>query len=165
MLFAECGCSVCHAPLCTSSHDLCFLIVSGGRVVVVVVVAVVVVVVFGSAFGGTYTWLRRVLGQDLPDELRWTSNMAAAAVATVVSGPFNLARNVQYGTKSRQRRPSVGAVLRTLADEVAERRGLGPKMTHVQQRLRVGWGTARVAAGMAFAHQVYDWLVANSAAG
>ena len=125
----------------------------------------VVVVWAGRAFGGTYTWLRRVLGQDLPDELRWTSNMAAAAVATVVSGPFNLARNVQYGTKSEQRRPSVSAVLKTLADEVAERRGLRAKTSHVQQRLRVGWGTARVAAGMAFAHQVYEWLVMRSAAG
>jgi hypothetical protein len=37
-------------------------------------------------FGGTYTWLRTYLKEELPGETAWAANMTAAAMATVVSG-------------------------------------------------------------------------------
>ena len=40
-------------------------------------------------------------------------------------------------------------------DETAAKPGL-EKFSFLQQRLRIGWGTARVAVGMAFGNYVYD---------
>jgi hypothetical protein len=31
------------------------------------------------------------------------------------------------------------------------------KISHLQERLRIGWGTARVAVGMAVTSHVYEW--------
>lgn len=112
-------------------------------------------------FGGTYTLLRFELQYrlQLPSEYQWLSNFMAAALATVVSGPFNLARNVQYATKSRHVADTVKEVLTQFAHETFERPTLYEKSLHVQNRLRIGWGTARVALGMSFGHFVYDKLV------
>lgn len=112
-------------------------------------------------FGGTYTFLRFELQYRLQIEsdYQWVANFVAAAMATVVSGPFNLARNVQYSTKSRHVADTVREVLAQLAHEVAERRTTYERYIHIQNRLRLGWGTARVALGMSFGHFVYDRLL------
>ena len=34
---------------------------------------------------------------------QWQANILAAAFATVISGPFNYVRNIQYGTRSQER--------------------------------------------------------------
>lgn len=112
-------------------------------------------------FGGTYTFLRFELQYrlQLGSEYQWASNFMAAALATVMSGPFNLARNVQYATKSRHVADTVKEVLIQFAHETSQRPTLYEKTRHVQNRLRLGWGTARVALGMSFGHFVYDKLV------
>ena len=38
------------------------------------------------------------------------------------------------------------------------REGVINRLKHLQNRLRIGWGTLRVAAGMALGQQVYDML-------
>ena len=125
-------------------------------------------------FGGCYTFLRLRIyqlqgsgeadGAGVPDASRkWIGNMAAAGIATVVSGPFNLARNEQYAAKARNPRPSMVHVLRNLWWEARAARnahGTLAGWSYVQQRLRVGWGTVRVACGMAFGHHVYDACMA-----
>mmetsp|Transcript_14262 Transcript_14262/g.34636 ORF Transcript_14262/g.34636 Transcript_14262/m.34636 type:complete len:277 (-) Transcript_14262:193-1023(-) len=64
-------------------------------------------------FGGCYTVIRFELQyrfQLSNNDYQWAANMAAAAMATIVSGPFNLARNVQYATRSRHKADSVSEV-------------------------------------------------------
>lgn len=116
-------------------------------------------------FGGCYTYLRLELQYygRLTPEYQFVGNMVAAALATVLSGPFNLARNVQYATKSKHLAPSIQDVLYTLAEEVKSQPTSYRKWVHVQNRLRIGWGTVRVAIGMAFGQWVYEelmWLMA-----
>lgn len=115
-------------------------------------------------FGGIYTVLRYeapgFLG--ISTDYQYIVNMTSAAIATIVSGPFNLARNIQYAVKSREKRPGIAHVLQTLASEAKETPTPFTAVKHLQQRLRFGWGTARVAVGMAFANMVYDRLVATT---
>jgi Mitochondrial carrier protein len=120
-------------------------------------------VVRDVVFGGTYTWLRLQipLWYDLPPTQHWIGNLVAAGLATVMSGPFNYVRNIQFGTPSHEKAASMFSVLRDLAVEAsAQPRVLG-KIAFLQTKLRIGWGTARVAMGMTFAHSVYDYLHEN----
>lgn len=112
-------------------------------------------------FGGCYTLIRFELQyrfQLSNDDYQWAANMVAAALATIVSGPFNLARNVQYATRSRNVADPVMEVFGNFRCEIKERSTLTAKFKHIQSRLRIGWGTARVAVGMSFGHFVYDRL-------
>lgn len=111
-------------------------------------------------FGGCYTFLRFELSYhlQLANDYQWCANFVAAALATIASGPFNLARNVQYSTKSRQVADSVTEVLTTFVRETQSQPTVTHALKHVQNRLRLGWGTARVAVGMSFGHYVYDEL-------
>jgi hypothetical protein len=93
-----------------------------------------------------------------PDQ-QWLANMTAAALATIVSGPFNLARNVQYATKSRHVADTVGKVLQDFVQETQSRPSLVGKIKYIQSRLRIGWGTVRVAVGMSFGHYIYDKMM------
>lgn len=112
-------------------------------------------------FGGTYTFLRLELQYhlELTAEYQWTANMAAAAMATIVSGPFNLARNVQYATRSKHKADTVAKVLRDFAADTQAQSTLWNKTRFVQNRLRIGWGTVRVAVGMSFGHFLYDRML------
>lgn len=109
-------------------------------------------------FGGCYTYLRyEWIGHyDVTAEHQWMGNMVAAAVATIASGPFNLARNVQYATISKKLAPTIPQVLTRLAEQTAAKKTIGKKLRFLQSRLRIGWGTARVAVGMAFGNHIYD---------
>lgn len=108
-------------------------------------------------FGGVYTYLRLEMQfYGLPPEYQWAANMAAAAIATVVSGPFNLARNEQYSTRSVAKAPTIMEVFLGLIKEVHQLPTTYEKCHHLQTRLRIGYGTMRVAVGMAFGHSVYD---------
>mmetsp|Transcript_21917 Transcript_21917/g.25216 ORF Transcript_21917/g.25216 Transcript_21917/m.25216 type:complete len:165 (+) Transcript_21917:98-592(+) len=122
-------------------------------------------------FGGTYTFLRLELQFlfQLRPEQQWIANMTAAALATVVSAPFNLVRNVQYATRSREKADTISMILRDFMTEACGR-GRGrvggqqiqttwQRMRFIQNRLRIGWGTVRVSMGMAFGHLVYDNLM------
>jgi hypothetical protein len=111
-------------------------------------------------FGGCYTYLRLEFQfHGLPPEHQWMGNMAAAALATILSGPLNLARNVQYGTKSRKTAPTIVTVFLTLAQQIKEQPSTLRKWIYLQNRLRIGWGTARVAIGMAFGQFMYEELM------
>jgi hypothetical protein len=112
-------------------------------------------------FGGCYTFIRfefQYHFQLSNSDYQWAANFVAAAMATIVSGPFNLARNVQYATRSRHVADPVKDVFFNFCKEVLERPTGFEKCKHIQNRLRIGWGTARVAIGMSFGHYVYDKL-------
>lgn len=111
-------------------------------------------------FGGCYTWLRLLIqsGLDLEPNQQWMGNMIAAAFATVLSGPFNYVRNIQYATSSREVADSTFKILSDLMQETRAQSTIAERWDYLQHRLRIGWGTTRVALGMAFAHSVYDQL-------
>lgn len=112
-------------------------------------------------FGGTYTFLRLELQYllQLTPEQQWAANMASAAMATVVSAPFNLVRNVQYATRSREKADSISKILKDFVKEAQNHETAWQRARYIQNRLRIGWGTVRVAVGMAFGHFMYDSLM------
>lgn len=112
-------------------------------------------------FGGTYTFLRLEIQYvfQLRPEQQWGANTVAAALATVVSAPFNLVRNVQYATRSREKADSISKILHDFVREVRSHDTKWQRARYFQTRLRIGWGTVRVAFGMAFGHLVYDNLM------
>jgi hypothetical protein len=110
-------------------------------------------------FGGVYTCLRLQIQwwMDLKPSEQYKANFVAAGLATIGSGPFNYVRNVQFATKSRNRADSTARVLRDLFEEAETKKGF-QKWSFLQSRLRVGWGTLRVALGISFGHAIYDTL-------
>ena len=114
-------------------------------------------------FGGCYTWTRLQIQWwfQLQPQEQWMANLVAASLATIASGPFNYVRNIQYSTKSSQRSPCTTQVLKDLMHQTKQFSSSYEQLHFLQQRLRIGWGTARVAMGIAFGHAVYDWLHVN----
>ena len=88
---------------------------------------------------------------------KFLANMFAAFLATVASGPFNYARSIKYSTPANEQAPSMRQVLGALWRETGEQKGFWARYTYAQQRLRIGWGTARVGVGMALGQELFDW--------
>jgi hypothetical protein len=82
------------------------------------------------------------------------SILLAGATATIASAPWNYARNIKYATPPGQPIPSIWCCLRDLFRD-ARTADCGT-LKFLQQRLRIGWGTARVACGMAVGFQLYE---------
>ncbi|GKY93729.1 hypothetical protein MPSEU_000340000 [Mayamaea pseudoterrestris] len=113
-----------------------------------------------AVFGACYTSLRLQLQWifSLESHNQWQANFCAAGLATMLSSPFNYARTIQYATRSQEIQPSIKQVLVELVEQVRQQpKGL-ERWVFLQNQLRVGWGTLRVAMGLAFAHSVYDGL-------
>ena len=53
--------------------------------------------------------------------------------------------------------PSSATILLDLYTEVKGKPLFLDKYRLLQERLRIGWGTLRVAIGMAFTNHVYEW--------
>lgn len=113
-------------------------------------------------FGGTYTWLRLQIKIwfSLSNQQQWIGNFVAAGLATILSGPFNYVRTIQFATRSHEIAPSTISILTDLMNETLsiEQKTVFSRLQFLQNKLRIGWGTARVAIGMTFAHSVYNWL-------
>lgn len=86
----------------------------------------------------------------------FASNMVAAGLATVLSSPLNFVRNVQYATRPSAHQSSAFAILSSLWRDARAQRDGANALTLVQERLRIGWGTMRVAVGMGLSAQLYD---------
>ena len=84
------------------------------------------------------------------------ANMTAAAVATGLSAPFNYARNMKLATPATKTPPTTSAALRDLWKAAGHQPTLSTRLSFLQQRLRVGWGTARVAVGVALGQWLFD---------
>lgn len=113
-------------------------------------------------FGGCYTWLRLQIPYWYHKEwmeesalTRGLCNFMAAALATILSGPFNYVRVVQLSTSAQQRADTTWYILGDLLHQTRQE----PRPLYfIVDRLRIGWGTVRVALGMSFGHSLYDWL-------
>jgi hypothetical protein len=91
-------------------------------------------------------------------------DFCGAAVATVLSGPFNFVRNMKYATPNNEKPPTQREVFRQLWKEAKEygtkmkmNKGLGIA-SYMQQRFRIGWGTARVGVGMGIGQWIFDYV-------
>jgi len=114
--------------------------------------------IFGLCFSFRKTM--RSPGQD--ERTTFMGSMAFAALGTVLSSPFNYIRNVTYASilatdapTTRSLRSLVEATLREFVAD-ARKQDTGLKAAHfIQERLKLGWGTARVAVGMAMVDLMY----------
>lgn len=112
-------------------------------------------------FGGTYTFLRFELQYvyQIPSEQQWAANMVSAALATIVSAPFNLVRNVQYATRSRETAVTISEAFHDFIKATRSHTSTIQRIRYIQHKLRIGWGTLRIAIGMAFGNFVFDNLM------
>ena len=94
-------------------------------------------------------------------------NVIAGGVATIFSGPLNFARNMKYATPPGVSDPSVWACMVRLNNGFQGRSSWVEGASYLQQRLRIGWGTARVSVGMGFGQWCFDsvklWYQGNRA--
>lgn len=123
-------------------------------------------------FGGVYSWLKYVLLQSTPalsahqddamgrasTQRRVTASQeflcasVAAGVGTIVSSPINWFRNIVYGSSAASPAPALLPSVRNLISDAQQSPNA---VRHILQRFRIGWGTARVAVGMACGNQIY----------
>ena len=93
--------------------------------------------------------------------VEFTAVTAAGGVATALSSPLNYARNVVFKTPADRRAPNTW---RCVYDLFREARGHPGAARFLAHQLNVGWGTARVAVGMAVSSKVYESTKAALAA-
>ena len=91
--------------------------------------------------------------QFSPGTVDFTAALLAGLLATTASAPPNYVRNIKYGWPSESKPPSS---YRIIIDLIKEARMSGRIASHLQERLRLGWGTARVAVGMAVGQYLYE---------
>lgn len=120
-------------------------------------------------FGSTYEVLRHLMKHNLTRSddkisnvnntyIESICNAAAAAIATITSGPLNYVRNIQYATPPELKSPTISKALCDVWNESKNHnhRPLG-RILFFQQKFRIGWGTANVAVRMAFGQILFDF--------
>jgi len=119
--------------------------------------------IFGLCFAMRKTsWVQAQAGPDHSAASRFVVATLFAAVGTAASSPFNYVRSLAYAEKSwvplESLRSKYVFTQRTLGDLIRE---AGQQPTRwsstrfLSNRMRLGWGTARVAVGMAGTDQCY----------
>ena len=88
-------------------------------------------------------------------KIRFITNLLAACLATIISSPLNYVRNIHYATSPDTVPASMQNTLRLLVLETSKKGTLRDKVAYMLVRLTIGWGTARVALGMAFGSEFY----------
>jgi hypothetical protein len=83
-------------------------------------------------------------------------NGVSGFVATLLSSPLNYVRNMHYATPPSVKHQPGLVILADLWSTMLLEKSFWARVLYLQQQLRVGWGTARVACGMALGAQLYD---------
>ena len=123
-------------------------------------------------FGGAYASLRFTFERKLRDMLLSdeqgamiqsgmiapVSQFTAAAIATTASSPINYWRNMQFATRLGSNPVGFVTCMKELKWSIVEAPTVRGKVRQIGMKLRVGWGTVRVATGMAVGQQLYDYL-------
>lgn len=112
-----------------------------------------------SLFGITYEVVRHEIQNKTkaPNPVtQFFCNAGAASIATIASGPLNYARTIQYGTAPNIKPPTIRQALKDVWSESKLTPSYLGRLGFFQQRFRVGWGTGRVAVGMALGQAVFD---------
>eukprot|EP01052_Picozoa_sp_SAG31_P010646 SAG31_NODE_588_length_13820_cov_47.352452_8_plen_89_part_00 len=74
------------------------------------------------------------------------------------SSPFNFVRNIQFNASMKMDAPNTLIVMRSLKDDLDAHDTTIRKAKHIARRFRLGWGTMRVAVGMALSAQLYKLI-------
>ena len=113
-------------------------------------------IVFGIVYEVSRSSFRNMTSNDTSGSVIVVSNFIAAALATTVSGPFNFARNMKYATSVSKTPPSTFYCIYKLLilDSFKQEK----PFSYLQQRMKVGWGTARVAVSMASSQWIFDYI-------
>ena len=90
-------------------------------------------------------------------------NAIAATCATLLSSPLNYVRVVHYATPPDVAPKKAWAILVELFQATSAEKTVLGKLGHLQNRLRIGWGTARVGFGMAFSAALYSYCTQSLA--
>jgi hypothetical protein len=98
-----------------------------------------------------------------PDTLHFVADACSAGVATTLSAPLNYARNTAFATPVEQPVRGIAAALAALARETCSQPSARAGLRHLSRRLNVGWGTARVAGGMALSAFAFEHFSAAAA--
>lgn len=127
-------------------------------------------------FGGTYALLRHELQNAAFDSSgvkvtsdtnittnkfesygRFFINLFSGCVATLLSSPFNYVRNIHYATPPDTLPSSTIKIFQDLIEQTRDETTTVQKVKYLANRLRIGWGTARVGVGMAFGSIFYEY--------
>ena len=125
-------------------------------------------------FGGAYATLRFMFARELGRMLNSgnypnyaenhgntiapISQFTAAAIATTLSSPINYWRNMQFDTRVGSKPVSLRRCMSELRRSMVEEPNFRNRIRQIGLKLRVGWGTIRVATGMAVGQSMYDGL-------
>ena len=109
-------------------------------------------------FGGVFATLRK-LNTEPGQQTSFLGNAIAAAVATTFSSPFNFFRNIQFSVTPSSQAVTMRQCYNQLVDETRQKKTLASQLKFLQERLRIGWGTARVAVGMGMVARCYETLI------
>lgn len=90
--------------------------------------------------------------------------MFAGFWATILSSPLNYVRTIQYSTPPSVTHKKMYVVFREIIHEIRslKNHSTSDKFHYVQDKLKIGWGTARVCCGVAFGGYVYSFLSESS---
>jgi hypothetical protein len=112
-----------------------------------------------AVFGCCYEVGRQYFAKTLPtgrfqkeEQIRFVANMLGAGLATIASSPFNYVRSIQYATAPDQIPRRAWPQLLRLWENARKQPST---VSYLGQRLRIGWGTLRVAVGMALAQYLF----------
>jgi hypothetical protein len=115
-------------------------------------------------FGATYELIRNKSRTQFKEATQtrennlsaFLSDSGAAAIATIMCSPFNYARTMQYRTAPGEKPPTILESIDPVCKQTRAQPKLLSKLSFFQRSLCIGWGTARVAVGMATGQLVAD---------
>mmetsp|Transcript_45996 Transcript_45996/g.144276 ORF Transcript_45996/g.144276 Transcript_45996/m.144276 type:complete len:192 (-) Transcript_45996:75-650(-) len=87
--------------------------------------------------------------------LCFACDIAAATLATTFSSPFNYARNIMYSSPPGVRELKTMTLIGGLFKKAARQRNVWQSMVFLQNNLKIGVATLRVAFSMALAASTY----------
>eukprot|EP00658_Telonema_sp_P-2_P048286 TRINITY_DN36733_c0_g1_i1.p1 TRINITY_DN36733_c0_g1~~TRINITY_DN36733_c0_g1_i1.p1 ORF type:complete len:405 (+),score=56.81 TRINITY_DN36733_c0_g1_i1:71-1216(+) len=108
-------------------------------------------------FGAVFTSLRNMKSEP-GEKTSFLLNCVAAALATTVSSPFNFFRNIQFAVTPSKKGKTMREIGIKLLREIQGKQSTWEGAAHLQSKLRIGWGTGRVAIGMGMVSQCYEYL-------
>ena len=121
-------------------------------------------IIFGSSYEIIRTALRNNLTPNNPlpppisnITLLFSYDLGAAAIASILAGPFNYARTLQYGTAPNIKPLTIPKIFEDLwKKSKRENKTILSRLYFFQREFKVGWGTARIAVGMSVGQLIFD---------